>query len=176
MTNEELQQKIEQLEQQITELRFKILGSKAKSIPYKPYEVELPEDINHLAYLDEDGYCIPLEDYDYINKKNIFIRGLAFETREEAEQYDRERILLFKLHKWAEEHNGRWTHNLKDLDEGKYIIRYDYEDNQFTYVYSYCHNDFCKLPIFNSEEIAEQFIKEFGDEIKEVLFNKKGIR
>jgi len=170
MTNEEFEREIKRLEEriedQINSLRIKFLESKADK---KPYELEVPEDINHLAYLDEDGYCIPLEDYDYKNKKNIYFRGLAFETREEAEQYDKERILLFKLHKWAEEHNGDWMHNLKDLDREKYIIRYDYEDNQFTYVYSYCHNDFSKLPIFKSEEIAEQFIKEFGDEIKEVF-------
>ena len=66
MTNEELQEEIKRLEEQLTELRFKISKSKVDD---KPYKVEVPEDINHLAYLDEDGYCIPLEDYDYINKK-----------------------------------------------------------------------------------------------------------
>lgn len=168
MTNEELQQQIERLEQQITELRFKILGSKAKSIPYKPYEVELPEDINHLAYLDEDGYCIPLEDYDYINKKNIFIRGLAFETREEAEQYDRERILLFKLHKWAEEHNGNWYPYWEQSDD-KFYIYYFHNTESFCVGSDWNCNTFNKLPYFKSEEIAKQFIEEFGDEIKEVL-------
>ena len=83
MTNEEFEQEIKRLEEriedQINSLRIKFLESKADK---KPYEVEVPEDINHLAYLDEDGYCIPLEEYDYKNKKNIYIRGLAFETRE----------------------------------------------------------------------------------------------
>ena len=170
MTNEELEQEVKRLEEQITKLRFKILESKAEK---KPYEVEVPEDINHLAYLDEEGYCIPLEDYDYINKKNIFIRGLVFETREEAEQYDRERILLFKLHKWAEEHNGEWEHDLGSsscrffivlrfsvLDEKGFVL--SVEENGY-------YDPFSKLPYFKTEEIAEQFIKEFGDEIKEVL-------
>ena len=146
--------------------RFEALEEKVEK---KPYEVEVPEDINHSAYLDEDGYCIPLEDYDYINKKNIFIRGLAFETREEAEQYDRERILLFKLHKWAEEHNGDWTPDWKDFDEYKYSVTFDFDDYKFLIKDSWYENAFSKLPYFKTEEIAEQFIKEFGDEIKEVL-------
>lgn len=32
-----------------------------------------------------------------------------------------------------------------------------------------CCRQFTKLPYFKSEEIAKQFIKEFGEEIKEVL-------
>ena len=169
MTNEEFAQEIKRLEEQITELRFKILESKGELIPYTPYEVEVPEDIEDYYFLDETGNIVYKALYSSNYQKKTFIHGLAFKTKEEAEKHDKERILLFKLHKWAEEHNGDWPHNLKDLDEGKYIIRYDYEDNQFTYVYSYCHNDFSKLPIFNSEEIAELFIKEFGEEIKEVL-------
>ena len=165
MINKEVQQQIEQLEQQIKDLKVK-LESKVEK---EPYEVEVPEDIDNYYYTDEYGKVDYLEGYNSSYEKNKYIRGLAFKTEEEAEQYDKERILLFKLHKWAEEHNGGWTHNLKDLDEGKYIIRYDYEDNQFAYVYSYCHNDFSKLPVLNSEEIAKQFIEEFGEEIKEVL-------
>ena len=147
--------------------RFEALEEK---IEKKPYEVEVPEDINHLAYLDEDGYCIPLEDYDYINKKNIFIRGLVFETREEAEQYDRERILLFKLHKWAEEHNGGWTPNWKDYDEYKYSVACDCDEYKLFIKETWYENAFSKLPYFISEGTAEQFIKEFEDEIKEVLY------
>lgn len=171
MTNEELEQEVKRLEEQIKDLKAKLEEKVEEEsfLPYKPYEVEVPKDIDDYYYTNEYGKVDYLEGYNSFYEKNKYIRGLAFKTEEEAEQYDKERILLFKLHKWAEEHNEGWTHNLKDLDEGKYIIRYDYEDNQFAYVYSYCHNDFSKLPIFNSEEIAELFIKEFGDEIKEVL-------
>ena len=146
--------------------RFEALEEK---IEKKPYEVEVPEDINHLAYLDEDGYCIPLEDYDYKNKKNIYFRSLAFKTREEAEQFDKERILLFKLHKWAEEHNEGWKPKWKNLNEEKWTIMYD---NKYKFFESYESRrflEFSKLPIFKTEAIAEQFIEEFGEEIKEVL-------
>lgn len=166
MINEELEQKVKRLEEQITKLRFKILENKAEK---KPYEVKVPDDIEDYYTLDGYGKVYSLKGFSMNYTRCQYERGLAFKTREQAEQFKKEQILLFKMHKWAEEYNGDWTHNLNNLDGEKYIIRYDYEDNQFEYVFSYCHNDFSKLPIFNSEEIAEQFIEEFGDEIKEVL-------
>ena len=166
MTNEELQEEIKRLEKQLTELRFKISKSKVED---KPYEVEVPEDINHLGYLDEDGYCIPLEDYDYKNKKNIYIRGLAFETREQAERYDRERMLLFKMHKWAEKHNGDWTPNWEE-SEDKFYIDYHHGSRCFQVKNAWHANAFHKLPYFKSEEIALQFIDEFVEEIHEVFY------
>lgn len=165
MNYKELEQEVKRLEEQIKDLKVK-LEEKAEK---KAYEVEFPEDINHLAYLDEDGYCIPLEDYDYKPKKNIYIRGLAFGTREEAERYDRERILLFKMRKWAEECNGEWTPNWNDCNETKYFIIFDKLYKTFKIDCYARIKPFSKLPYFKSEEIAELFIKEFGDEIKEVL-------
>ena len=172
MNNKEVQEKFEQLASAIDWIKTKLVDLQEEKglAPVKtPYEVEVPTDIEDYYSTGIYGIVDRLEDFSAPFRENCYIRGLTFKTREQAEQHDKELILLFKLHKWAEEHNGRWTHNLNDLDEGKYIIRYDYEDNQFAYVYSYCHNDFSKLPIFNSEEIAEQFIEEFGDEIIEVL-------
>ena len=165
MNYKELEQEVKRLEEQIKDLKVK-LEEKAEK---KAYEVEFPEDINHLAYLDEDGYCIPLEDYDYKPKKYIYIRGLAFGTREEAERYDRERILLFKLRKWEEEHNGGWTPNWNNCNETKYFIIFDKLYKTFKIDCYARIKPFSKLPYFKSEEIAELFIKEFGDEIKEVL-------
>lgn len=165
MNYKELEQEVKRLEEQIKDLKVK-LEEKAEK---KAYEVEFPEDINHLAYLDEDGYCIPLEDYDYKPKKNIYIRGLAFGTREEAERYDRERILLFKMHKWAEECNGEWTPNWNDCNETKYFIIFDKLYKTFKIDCYARIKPFSKLPYFKSEEIARQFIEEFKEEIKEVL-------
>ena len=161
MTNEELEQKVKRLEEQLTEVRIELLERKAPFIPYKPYEVKVPDDIDDYYYTNEYGKVDYLEGYNSSYEKNKYIRGLAFKTEEEAEQYDKERILLFKLHKWAEEHNEGWTPNWKDGDEIKYFIIYDnrYEelrvDNYSTI------KEFFKLPYFKSEEIAEQFIDEF---------------
>lgn len=168
MTNEELQQQIEQLEQQIKDLKAKL--EEKSFLPYKPYEVEVPEDIENYYYVSELGNIDLVENVSYDwNYVDLYKRGLTFKIEEEAEQYDKERILLFKLHKWAEEHNGGWKPDWKDFNEEKYIIVYDYDCKKF-YVYSnFYYADISKLPLFKTSEIAQQFIEEFGDEIKEVL-------
>lgn len=169
MTNEELEQEVKRLEEQVTNLRIKLLESKDEPIPYIPYVVEVPEDIDDYYYTNEYGKVDFLAGYNTSYEKNKYIRGLAFKTEEEAEQYDKERILLFKMHKWAEEHNGGWTPNWDDYEEKQYYVVYDYEDKKFYVRYEHYSETFTKLPYFKSYNLAEQFIKEFGEEIKEVL-------
>lgn len=167
MTNEELEQEVKRLEEQITNLRIKILESKADK---KPYEMKVPEDIGNYYYVSESGDIDLVEDvFHDIDYEGLYLRGLAFKTKEEAEQFDKERILINKQKGWAEEHNGGWTPNWDDADEEKYTVRYDYSDNNLETFYSYSYKEFSKLPYFKSEKIAERFIEEFGDEIKEVL-------
>lgn len=165
MTNEELEQKVKRLEEQLTEVRIELLERKVNK---KPYEVEVPEDIEDYYYVDEtgriDSLCVYVEDA----QKEVYKRGLAFETREEVEQYDKERILLFKLHKWAEEHNEGW---FPDWQKGrpKYFAMFNKLTGDFSVgADCYC-GVFTKLPYLKSDELAEQFIEEFGEEIKEVL-------
>lgn len=166
MTNEEFEKELKRIEQVVTELRNKLLERKAEK---KSYEVEVPEDIDDYVYINNIGNIYDLNTFTIVEYEKIYKRGLAFKNRKELEQFDEERILLFKLHKWAEEHNGGWTPNWKDGDEIKYFIIYDnrYEtlkvDNYATI------NQFFKLPYFKSEEITQQFIEEFGEEIIEVF-------
>ena len=170
MINEEFEQEIKRLEEriedQINSLRIKFLESNANK---KPYEVEVPEDIGDYVYINNIGNIYDLNTFTIVEYEKIYKRGLAFKSKEEAEQFDKERILINKLKNWAKEQQGDWTPNWKNEDEIKYFIIYDnrYEtlkvDNYATI------KEFCKLPYFKSEEIAEQFIEEFGDEIKEVL-------
>lgn len=164
MTNEELQQKIEQLEQQIKDLKVKL----EEKVGKKPYEVELPEDVRDYYVLDGYGKFYSLKGFsmDYIQCQ--YERGLIFKTREEAEQFKKEQILLFKLHKWAEEHNGGWKPNWENR-ETKYHITYEVEQEFFNIEYCVCYQQFSKLPYFKSEKIGQQFIEEFVEEIKEVL-------
>ena len=170
MTSEELEREIkrleEQIEDQINSLRIKFLESNANK---KPYEVEVPEDIENYYYVDADGLIESLISYSDEVQKGIFKRGLAFKTKEEAKQFDKERILINKLKNWAEEHKGGWTPNWKDFDEEKCTVMYDNNHEELEIYETYFYQDFTKLPVLKSEEIAEQFIKEFGDEIKEVL-------
>ena len=168
MTNEELEQKVKRLEEQLAEVRIELLERKAEPIPYKPYEVEVPEDIEDYYVLDGYGKVYSLKGFSMNYIRCQYERGLAFKTREQAEQFKKEQILLFKFHKWAEEHNGGWKPDWGDFSKYNHAVTYDYCEK--LYVKSYCFVNFLsKLPYFKSNEIAEQFIKEFGDEIKEVL-------
>ena len=169
MTYEELEQKVKRLEEQLTEVRIELLERKAPFIPYKPYEVEVPEDVENYYYVDETGLIERLWAYDINEQIEVFKRGLAFETIEEAKQFDKERILINKLKNWAKEHQEDWTPNWRDFDEEKCTVMYDNKDKEFDTYETYIYRDFTKLPVFKSEEIAEQFIEEFGEEIKEVL-------
>ena len=165
MTNEELQQQIEQLEQQIKDLKVKL----EKEVEKKPYEVKVPEDVDDCYTTGIYGIVDRLENFSTPYKEGCYKRGLIFKTREQAEQHDKELILLFKLHKWAEDHNGGWTPNWRDFDEYKYSVSCDCDEYKLFVKSCWYENAFSKLPYFKSEEIAEQFIEEFGDEIKEVL-------
>ena len=146
--------------------RFEALEEKVEK---KPYRIKFPEDIGDYYIMNEYGEVYSLEEFSTNYALCHYERGLTFKTVEEAEQFDKERILLFKMYKWAEEHNGGWTPNWKDLDEEKWVAMYDNKYKFFEIYESRRYLKLLKLPYFKSEEIAEQFIEEFGDEIKEGL-------
>lgn len=166
MTNEELEQKVKRLEEQLTEVRIELLERKADK---KPYKVEAPEDVENYYYVDETGLIERLWVYDIYEQIEVFKRGLAFKTKEEAEQFDKERILINKLNDWAKKHQGDWTPDWENC-ENKYIVKYIHETRGFEIAYTWSFNYFSKLPVFKSEELCYELIREFGDEIKEVLF------
>lgn len=171
MNNEEIQEKFEQLASAIDWIKTKLVDLQEERglAPVKtPYEVKVPDDIDDYYYTNEYGKVDYLEGYNTSYEKNKYIRGLAFKTEEEAEKYDKERILLFKMHKWAEEHNEDWTPSWKNKGT-KYHISYEMEQRFFNIEYCVCYNPFTKLPYFKSEKIAKKFIGEFGKEIKEVF-------
>ena len=168
MTNEEFEREIKRLEEQIKDLKVKLEERKSEPIPYIPYVVGVPEDIDDYYYTNEYGKVDYLGGYNSSYKKNKYKRGLAFKTEEEAEQFDKERILLFKLHKWAEEHNGGWTPNWEG-DGVKWYVTYETDRNILKINWCVCCRQFIKLPYFKSEELAREFIEKFGDEIKEVF-------
>lgn len=162
MNYKELEQEVKRLEEQIKDLKVKLEEK-------KPYEVEVPEDVGDNYFIGEYGNIYSLEGCNMNLARIQYRLGLAFKTEEEAEQHLKESILLFKLRKWAEEHNEGWTPNWNDCNETKYFIIFDKLYKTFKIDCYVRIKPFSKLPYFKSEELAEQFIEEFGDEIKEVL-------
>ena len=168
MTNEELEQKVKRLEEQLTEIRIEMLERKAEQI-LLPYQVKIPSDLENYYTIDIDGSIEGLYRYTHEIRALFYLRGLAFETKTEAEQYLKKSMLLFKYNKWAEEHNKGWIPNWADLDEEKWSAIYDNENKKLKTIKNYCYQEIIKLPYFKREDITEQFIEEFGDEIKEVF-------
>ena len=145
--------------------RFEALEEK---IEKQPYRIKFPDDIGDYYIMNEYGEVYSLEEFSTNYALCHYERGLTFKTVEEAEQYDKERILLFKLHKWAEEHNEGWTPNWEG-NGVKWYVTYATDQNILKINWCICSRQLIKLPYFKTEDIAKQFIEEFGDEIKEVL-------
>ena len=172
MNNKEVQEKFEQLASTIDWIKTKIVDLQEEKglAPVKtPYEVEVPTDIEDYYSTGIYGIVDRLEDFSAPFRENCYIRGLTFKTREQAEQFKKEQILLLKLHKWAEEHNEGWTPNWNDYKEEKWTVMYHNECEEFEIYENYRYREFLKLPYFKSEELAREFIDKFGDEIIEVL-------
>ena len=170
MNYKELEQEVKRLEEQIKDLKIK-LEEKAKK---KPYEAEVPEDVGDYYNPDEFGVIDRLEEFSTDYAENCYIRGLAFKTREEAEKFDKERILINKLKDWAKKYNGDCTPDWNDDDETIYEVQIDRFPmygcdsplviNEVEEVRSVSI-----FPYFYSYETARKFIDEFRGEIEEVF-------
>lgn len=169
MNKEELQEKFEQLASAIDWIKTKLVDLQEDK-EEKPFEVKVPEDIGDYYYVDEIGEINLVRDtFHETDYEGVYQRGLIFKTREEAKQFDKERILIKKLEDWAKEHQRDWTPNWKNFDEEKRCIEYDNVNEKFKTYKNYCFRELSKLPCFQNEKLAEQFLKEFGDEIIEVF-------
>ena len=168
MTNEELEREIKRLEEQLTEVRIELLERKAEPIPL-PYQVKIPSDLENYYTIDIDGSIEGL--YGYTNEIRVlfYLRGLAFATKTEAEQYLKKSMLHFKYKKWAEEHNEGWIPDWNDDYEEKYYVTYYVRDKMYKSFPTWNYEHFLKLPYFKTKEIAKKFTEEFGEEIKEVF-------
>lgn len=160
---------LKQLADEIDYLKKRLANLEHKKLKEtEPYEVEVPDDLEEYYMLEEGGDVLKTNTYSEKWRRKTFIRGLVFETREQAEQHDKERILLFKLHEWADWRNGDWYPNWGN-DDDKFSIYYYHSSESFSICSDWNCNSFSKLPYFKNEELAREFIEEFGDEIKEVL-------
>lgn len=139
----------------------------------KEFKLTYPEDEEVVFYIDSDDGEIYDTPYFANSAIDIYMfeHGLYFKTKEEAEQYLKERKLLFKLHQWAKLKNDGWEPDWEDSNENKYYIycsrsrgvkeiRVDWSSMAFK---------FLKVPYFKTREIAKECIELFADEIIEVL-------
>ena len=139
----------------------------------KRFEVELPEDNTEVYYIDDYDNTINFDNFQESSEddETRFRNGMLFESAEEAEKFLKERRLLFKINKWAEIRNDGWTPNWKVDDCEKYVIYYSSGSGTLK-INTWTINDYMvKLPYFETKAIAQACIKEFGDEIIDILIN-----
>ena len=140
----------------------------------KEFELTYPEHEETLYYISNASANI-CDIYFFDNdkfSKTVFKHGLYFKTKEEAEQHLKEQRLLFKLHQWAKLKNDGWELDWEDDSQEKvfiYCFKNLKENLELTYKRTWNINKFTKLPYFKTQEIAQECIDIFGDEIKEVL-------
>ena len=149
---------MDELQQENNDFRFKIFEEIEEE---KPYETEKYRDYFYINHLGKTWY---MDVYSKKGAEEIYKRGLMFRTEEAAEHYDRERQLIQRMKDWAIENRE----SCKGWFPSRWYIQYNYQMECFEYIISPFYQ-FSKLPCFISRDIAEQFIEEFGDEIKEVL-------
>ena len=162
MDLKQLSEEIDYLKKRLANLEHEKLNETV------PFEVEVPDDINEYYTINTRGELQILSFYANSIQGQLYKRGEAFEYREDALAHDKEKILLKKLEDWADWRNGDWYPNWEDCDD-KFYIAYDHGLDWFKVCSNMRVNAFHKLPYFKSEELAREFIEEFGDEIKEVL-------
>nr|DAE84059.1 MAG TPA: hypothetical protein [Caudoviricetes sp.] len=137
----------------------------------KEFKLTYPENKEIVYFFDGDDGEIYDTKY-YVNDtgdKNMFEHGLYFNTEKEAEQFLKERKLLFKLHQWAKLKNEGWEPDWGDVSQHKYSIEYSGLLDKLWVADSTVQNRISKLPYFKTRKIAQECINLFGEEIKEVL-------
>lgn len=140
----------------------------------KEFKLSYPEDDEIVFYIDSDDGEIYDTPYFANSAIDIYMfeHGLYFNLKSEAEQYLKERKLLFKLQQWAKEKNEGWEPDWEDEKQRKVFITY-YKSSTGVFRLAdestWVSNRFSELPYFKTIELARECIELFGDEIIEVL-------
>lgn len=137
----------------------------------KPYEISYPNDGEKIYFISHYFGQVKEWGFDISNEadKYLYDIGLYFDTKEEAEQFKRERALIKKIKCWAKEQQGDWQPDWSNESQYKFTVDYSGLFEELCVRDSTVAIRFNSLPYFKSEEIALACIDEFGDEILEVF-------
>ena len=161
---QELTERIEKSQTEIDELKKEL-----EELQDKPYEISYPIGYKLMWYLD-DYASVTSYQYNNTAVDRVFYKsGLLFDTKEEAEQFKRERALIKKIKCWAKEQQGNWKLDWSNESQYKFTVDYSGLFEELCVRDSTVAIRFNSLPYFKSEKIAQACIDEFGDEILEVF-------
>lgn len=167
------EQKIQELSNKIEKSRAEIdeLKKELEELQDKSYEISYPDNGTEVYFINDYFGDISEREYDAFDKnyKRLYELGLYFDTKEEAEQFKRERALIKKIKCWAKEQQGDWQPDWSDFNEEKWRIQFSAGARVFSDIENKYYMSFTFFPIFKTKEIAEACGYEFGDEILEVF-------
>ena len=163
---QELTERIEKFQTELDELKEEL-----EKLQKKPYEISYPEPRTKMYYINDYTGEIQFRVLNVLDSddKHLYDIGLYFDTKEEAEQFKRERALIKKIKCWAKEQQGDWEHDWKNTQQLKHYIEIDMDTKEITAWYTSYNSRLTKLPYFKSKEIAQACIDEFGEKIIEVF-------
>ena len=163
---QELTERIEKSQTELDELREEL-----EKLQKKPYEISYPEPRTKMYYINDYTGEIHFRVLNALDSddKHLYDIGLYFDTKEEAEQFKRERALIKKIKCWTKEQQGDWEPDWSDEKEHKYSLSCFAKEKKFYIDKWNCLTQISKIPHFKSKEIAQACIDEFGDEIVEVF-------
>lgn len=147
---------------------------KALEREQEEFELSYPANNSTVYYVDSGRNNVDCTAYYESDNHDInkFETGFYFKTKAEAERSRKERILLVKLHQFAEMKNDGWRPNWDDHYEGKFSVSYLIAHKKLSTDCVAMLNHLSQLPYFKSREIAQECIDLFGNEILKVFCNK----
>ncbi len=98
--------------------------------------------------------------------------GNYYQTEEEAIKERDKRLAIVKVNDKIMELNEWWIENWDNRRQEKWYIMYNNDKKLFESGYNTYTNEWTLLSRIKSEEIAEQIIKEFPDELKLIFWIK----
>ena len=163
---QELTERIEKSQADIDELKKEL-----DKLQNKPYEISYPNDGEKIYYISHYFGQVKEWGFNTSNEadKCLYDIGLYFDTKEEAEQFKRERALIKKIKCYTKEQQGDWVPDWSNESQYKFTVDYSGLFEELCVRDSTVAIRFNSLPYFKSYEIAQACIDEFGDEILEVF-------
>lgn len=160
MTQEEKDKKIAALEKELTELKKTPVNGRWK-----------PENQDNYYYIDDLDIIRENNWHSDIGDKWRYLTHNVFQTREEAEEHQKEIETYFKFKNFVEERSEPidWNNGKE-----KYFIYYDFHDQYVDFGFNY--NSECQGAIYaSSEQILRDAIDYIGGEevAKRYLFGIK---
>lgn len=128
-----------------------------------PVEAErwIPKQGDNYFYISPLGEVFKRVKKDFIDN-DIIAHYNAFQTKEEAEIEAKRTTISRKYREWARRKNGDWEADWKDHSNKYGIV---YVNNRLIINYFSVSNYFIECVVFSTRELAEQALKEFGDDL-----------